>query len=66
MIPYPVSKEDQEKLVIDFDCLAERSRNLESSYIQKLASLSNLKQSILQKAFSGELTSDLVEQELTA
>ena len=40
------------------DALAEKTRRLESNYEQKLEALNELKQSLLQKAFSGELTKD--------
>jgi type I restriction enzyme S subunit len=38
------------------DTLKEESEHLESIYCQKLSALAELKQSILQKAFTGELT----------
>lgn len=44
------------KLVEQFDYLFGQTKSLESIYRQKLADLAELKQSILQKAFAGELT----------
>jgi type I restriction enzyme S subunit len=47
---------DQCSAVIELDALANESDRLESTYMQKLAALTELKQSLLQKAFAGELT----------
>ncbi|EHQ51276.1 restriction modification system DNA specificity domain-containing protein [Ectothiorhodospira sp. PHS-1] len=38
--------------------MIEETQRLESIYQQKLTSLAELKQSLLQKTFSGELTTD--------
>lgn len=49
--------------------LREEAQRLESIYRQKLAALNELKQSILQKAFTGELTADIpktVKEEIAA
>ncbi|OEU70832.1 MAG: hypothetical protein BA863_11995 [Desulfovibrio sp. S3730MH75] len=54
MFPFPVL-EVQKQLVAKFDTLAEESQHLQSIYQQKLKNLKDLKQSILQKAFAGEL-----------
>jgi len=48
--------EEQEKIVQSLDYLLEQSKSLETIYQQKLNALNELKQSLLQKAFSGELT----------
>jgi type I restriction enzyme S subunit len=48
--------EKQKSLVTAIDELLDASQRLEAIYQQKLAALNELKQSILQKAFSGELT----------
>lgn len=48
----------QTEIVLFLNKLRMVTRNLESSYQQKLTALNELKQSILQKAFAGELTSD--------
>ena len=42
----------------NLDELRSKSQRLEAVYRQKLAALNELKQSILQKAFTGELTAD--------
>lgn len=56
-VPFPPAKE-QEKIVEKLDILRNEIEILENIYQQKLASLNELKQSLLQKAFSGELTTD--------
>lgn len=55
VIPKPPFSE-QKRLVARFDALAAETKGLQAIYQQKLGSLAELKQSILQKAFSGELT----------
>ncbi len=57
-LPLPSLKE-QEKIVYQFGTLAVETKNLENIYQQKLNALEELKKSILQKAFSGELTKHL-------
>ena len=54
-LPLPSLKE-QKKIVYQFDTLEVETKNLENIYQQKLNALEELKKSILQKAFSGELT----------
>ena len=54
-IPLPRLSE-QERIVAILDDLAAEIKTLEPIYQQKLDALAELKQSILQKAFSGELT----------
>lgn len=46
---------EQQRLVQKLDCLSAQSKKLESIYQQKINSLEELKKSILQKAFNGEL-----------
>lgn len=46
----------QKKIVNQLDTLSTETKNLENIYQQKLNALEELKKSILQKAFSGELT----------
>jgi restriction endonuclease S subunit len=55
-IPVPPIDE-QERIVAEIGLLEEAVRQLEAVYQQKLDEFARLKQSILQKAFSGELTS---------
>ena len=49
----------QEQVVQDIDFLLAQTQRLEAIYQQKLTALNELKQSILQKAFSGELTAEV-------
>jgi type I restriction enzyme S subunit len=46
----------QQQIVTKLDTLLERTKDLEAHYTRKLTDLANLRQSLLQKAFSGELT----------
>ena len=54
-LPVPVSIKEQEEMVSCLRKLLQQTQRLETIYLQKLAALAELKQSILQKAFSGEL-----------
>ncbi|MBN4056831.1 restriction endonuclease subunit S [bacterium AH-315-J21] len=66
-MPIPVpSLKSQEKTVQELDGLYSQSKSLEFSYLQKLTALFELKQSILQKAFSGELTAGTVQRKKSA
>jgi type I restriction enzyme S subunit len=47
---------EQRHLVVTLNELSESIQKLEVTYREKLAALAELKQSLLQKAFSGELT----------
>ena len=56
-IPIPMpSLEDQQTIVRQLDALRAETQRLEAVYEKKLADLEELKKSILQKAFAGELT----------
>lgn len=57
-ISYPKSITEQQKLVGQLDVLLVETKRLEAIYQQKINDLEELKKSILQKAFSGELTSN--------
>jgi type I restriction enzyme, S subunit len=46
--------------------LATETQRLETIYRQKIAALNELKQSILQKAFTGELTADTANEGIAA
>jgi type I restriction enzyme S subunit len=48
----------QERIVATLNQLSASTRSLEAIYQQKLAALSELKQSLLHKAFAGELTAE--------
>jgi type I restriction enzyme S subunit len=58
IIPVP-SEEHQNQIVDNIDALIKGTESLNSIYEKKLESLDELKKSILQKAFSGELTKPL-------
>ena len=51
----PKTLEEQQKIVTQLDELQEQTKKLEQIYEQKIKDLDELKQSILQKAFNGEL-----------
>ena len=55
-------KQEQKELMIKFNSFVDKHQRLEDICKRKLASLTELKQSILQKAFSGELTADVSTQ----
>uniref|UniRef100_UPI0040476C88 restriction endonuclease subunit S n=1 Tax=Algoriphagus sp. TaxID=1872435 RepID=UPI0040476C88 len=55
-IAYPKSHTEQQSIVRQLDALRTETQRLEAVYQQKLADLEELKKSILQKAFAGELT----------
>jgi type I restriction enzyme S subunit len=55
LFPYPISKTEQSRLINEFKRFQSKTQSLESKYQQELNSLEELKKSILQKAFEGEL-----------
>ncbi|MFZ1705330.1 MAG: restriction endonuclease subunit S [Saprospiraceae bacterium] len=55
-VSFPKSKIEQEKIANTFDLLQAETKKLEAIYQQKINDLEELKKSILQKAFSGELS----------
>lgn len=55
-ISYPINKSEQEMIVKTFEEVGAFSKKLEANYIQKISGLAELKKSVLQKAFTGELT----------
>jgi type I restriction enzyme S subunit len=55
IIPFPKSKEEQKQIVAQLDKLQTETKKLEIIYQQKINNLVELKKSILQKAFKGEL-----------
>jgi type I restriction enzyme, S subunit len=57
LIPFPCLIE-QDELVAKMNEVAIETQRLEAIYRQKLSALNELKQSILHKAFTGELTAD--------
>ncbi len=56
-IPCPSLKE-QERIVNEIETVLNESKRLENIYAQKIADLEELKKSILQKAFAGELKTE--------
>lgn len=54
-IPYPISLKEQQAIVHKLDSLSTETKKLETIYQQKIEALDEVKKSILQKAFSGEL-----------
>lgn len=52
---YPKEISAQRSIIRQLDCLLKETKQLESLYQQKLSALKELKKSLLQKAFSGEL-----------
>jgi type I restriction enzyme S subunit len=59
-IPVPELIE-QDRIVAHANTLLENTQHLKAIYRQKLNALTELKQSILQKAFAGELTADTIQ-----
>jgi len=59
VIPIP-SKSEQQTAIAQSRALEEQTQQLEARYTQKLEDLKELKQSLLQKAFAGELTKEAV------
>jgi len=53
---FPSNQEEQKVIVQKLDALSKEIKELESIYNQKVKDLEELKKSMLQKAFSGELT----------
>jgi len=56
--PFPKSLETQEQIVAQLDKLQSETKKLEAIYQKKIEDLEELKKSVLQKAFNGELTTD--------
>ncbi len=54
-ISFPDNISEQKKISSELDDLLNQSQNLQNLYIQKINKLQELKQSILHKAFQGEL-----------
>jgi type I restriction enzyme, S subunit len=55
IVSFPISIIKQREIVKKFDKLSEQTKQLEKHYQRKLKNLEELKKSILQKAFRGEL-----------
>ena len=55
-MPFPKSLKEQQQIVKKLNNLSAETKKLEVIYQQKIKDLEELKKSILQKAFNGELT----------
>ncbi len=55
LIPFPISLVEQQSIVHKLDALRIEVRKLQAIYNQKINELEELKKSVLQKAFAGEL-----------
>lgn len=60
-ISFPKSISEQQSIVRQLEALRAETQRLEAVYEKKLADLEELKKSILQKAFAGELTYKSIE-----
>jgi type I restriction enzyme S subunit len=60
-VSYPESIDKQEQYVKQLNALESQMIEMKNIYEKKLKSLEELKKSLLQKAFSGELTKDKQE-----
>ena len=58
---FPKSKEAQQTIVRQLDALRAETQKLEAVYQQKIDDLEELKKSILQKAFAGELKTEKLQ-----
>ncbi|HOE39963.1 MAG TPA: restriction endonuclease subunit S [Bacteroidales bacterium] len=58
-ISFPKSIEEQQTIVHQLDALRAETQKLEAVYQKKIADLEELKKSILQKAFGGELKTEI-------
>ena len=55
IITFPKSLQTQQEIVSQLDALSEQTKQLETKYQAKLGNLEELRKSILEKAFKGEL-----------
>ena len=55
-LSYPLDSNIQKKIVTDFDVVLSQTNLLVTKYQQKLANLEELRKSILEKVFKGELS----------
>jgi type I restriction enzyme S subunit len=66
IIPMPRLEAEQERIVAQLDGIEAKVNELELIHKKQLVALAELKQSILQRAFAGELTAKEAERELAA
>jgi type I restriction enzyme S subunit len=62
VLNFPKSKKEQQTIVLQLDALRAETQKLEAVYQKKIADLEELKKSILQKAFAGELTESKIKE----
>ena len=62
IIPFPQNREKQVEITKTFEALTSETQRLETIYQQKLQALQELKQSLLHKAFTRELTNLTVKE----
>jgi type I restriction enzyme S subunit len=55
VVSFPEKMKQQEQIVLKLDALSSECKKLEAIYTQKIADLKEMKKSVLQKAFSGQL-----------
>ncbi|PKN93199.1 MAG: restriction endonuclease subunit S, partial [Chloroflexi bacterium HGW-Chloroflexi-5] len=55
VISFPKELDEQENLIKQLDILSNQVKRLEALYQRKIACLDELKKSLLQQAFAGEL-----------
>jgi type I restriction enzyme S subunit len=60
-IPFPKSLKKQEAIIDKVDSIADQSQRLKDIYQRKINDLEELKKSILQKAFAGELKTEKLQ-----
>lgn len=60
-ISFPKSLKEQQTIVRQLDALRAETQKLEAVYQKKIADLEELKKSVLQKAFAGELETETLE-----
>ena len=65
-IQYPKSKEKQREIVEKISALLQIRNNLKDNYTKKLQALDELRNSVLEKAFRGELTGNSTAQSVAA
>jgi len=59
-ISFPKTLKEQQAIVQKLDALSAETKKLEAIYQSKINDLEELKKSVLQKAFSGELKTNAV------
>ena len=62
MVWFPKSIIEQQTIIAKLDALSSETKRLEAIYQQKIADLEELKKSVLQKAFNGELKTGIQEK----